>query len=299
MAQAKGGGLANADVGELIKNPKVQIGLIVAAVVIVLGVVGYNMFANRPATPTQVSGAPGMMDPAGADLPAGMAGGPGSAELMPGAGGSGGFDAGAGAGGFGGDGGFGGGAGGTGGGEEIEKSDSPGVGARSNPFAENPELKQVVASVPVVSPDIAPAQDLYGEVRPPQLPKYEAGDDLEGPPIPPMRVSGIVEGRQIAALLQIGAAHIQVTPGMSVPNDNPVYRVERIEKDRVFLSRRWEYGERRGVQRIEVPLQGDPSAQQGFGGGGFPGAGGAGAPGGGGPGSGGFPGGGRRGLNSG
>ena len=172
-------------------------------------------------------------------------------------------------------GGFGGGAPGgagaaAGGLEEIKKLPSPGVPTRENPFKENTELLAVVKSVPQQDPDLAPAHALYNEVMPIRATVNEQGDPLEGPPIPAMRVTGIIEGQQIAALLQIGGAFITAVPGQEIPKDNPTYRVEAVEKDRVILTRRWAFGERKGTQRIEVPLAGDPSQQAGFGGG-FPG----------------------------
>jgi hypothetical protein len=47
-----------------------------------------------------------------------------------------------------------------------------------------------------------------------------------------------------------------VIPGKMIPESNPVYRVERIEQDKVHLTRRWEMGTRKGTQKIEVLVAG-------------------------------------------
>jgi hypothetical protein len=91
-----------------------------------------------------------------------------------------------------------------------------------------------------------------------------------------MRVAGIVQGSdQLSAMIQMGDVFMQVTPGNMIPEGNPVYRVERIEPSKVVLTRRWEMGERTGVQRIEVALANGQSQNQGFGmsGAGYPGGG--------------------------
>jgi hypothetical protein len=161
---------------------------------------------------------------------------------------------------------------------ELRKGPAPAKG--QNPFNPNPELKAVVDSVPDMA-EQAPIPALYDEIGPRKPPIRELGEGLEGPPVPPMRVAGIVEGQQISAIMEIGAAWIQVTPGKMIPEGNPVYRVESVERDKVVLTRRWEIGDQKGVQRIEVALQSRDT------GGAFPGAGGPG----GGPPPGAFPGG--------
>jgi hypothetical protein len=65
---------------------------------------------------------------------------------------------------------------------------------------------------------------------------------------------------------------MQVTPGQMIPASNPIYRVDSIEQDTVRLSRRWEIGSRKGVQRIEVGLSARAASPGGAGvGGGMPG----------------------------
>ncbi len=272
--------LAQMDLSEAIRDRRVQIGLIVVAVIAILATVitlivqnARNTAVTAPGAQSNVSAnpmGPGAMDPMGP----GAAGDPTMRGM-----GAGGLDPGGAM--FGSGGGFGGAGGGTGGAvasiEAIKKAPSPGVPTRDNPFKENSDLLAVVRSVPQRDPDLAPAHALYNEVMPIRATVNEQGDPLEGPPIPAMRVTGIIEGQQIAAMLQIGGAYITAVPGQEIPKDNPTYRVEAVEKDRVTLTRRWAFGDRKGTQRIEVPLAADPSQQAAFGGG-FPG--GAGQPGG-------------------
>jgi hypothetical protein len=122
----------------------------------------------------------------------------------------------------------------------------------------------VIASIP---PDpkqptvMASAHDLYIELNPPKPDVQVAGEGADqGPPIPPMRVTGVVLGNVVSAVLQLGdgnnAQFVNVVPGKMIPEGNPVYRVASIESGTVTLVRRWEEGNRKGVQRIEVTLSG-------------------------------------------
>jgi len=157
---------------------------------------------------------------------------------------------------------------------DAPRTSAPLRPAGANPFKPNNEIRRVIANAALnnlpkpVPPDLTipgPQENLYFELSPPKpASPVEQGEGLAGPPIPAMRVSAIVRGDQITALLQIGEQFVQVTPGIMVPKNNPVYRVERIENERVILVRRWTEGTRKGVQRIEVTLQG--AAQQAGGG---------------------------------
>jgi hypothetical protein len=134
---------------------------------------------------------------------------------------------------------------------------------RKNPFAETGEIKNVLNSIPTIAtPEFtAQAHNLYADElhkpKPPLDPNASEDED-DGPPIPTMRVAGVVYGKQVSATLQIGEQYMQVTPGQMVPASNPIYRVDRIEQEKVYLSRRWEMGSgdnaKKGVQRIEVGL---------------------------------------------
>lgn len=130
----------------------------------------------------------------------------------------------------------------------------PGVSTRSNAFTENKDLRDVIASVQTPPENVAASHSLYAELNPPEARPQISTDDQEGPPPPPMRLVGVIYGSVLSAMLQMGSEYIRIKPGAMIPSENPVYRVERIEPDKVILTRRWEMGNRKGVQRIEVPL---------------------------------------------
>jgi hypothetical protein len=146
-------------------------------------------------------------------------------------------------------------------------------------------LKKSLDSIPIIvnpqpKESVAPELDVYKELYKPKADvKVTSGEDQnDGPPIPAMRVAGVIFGSSAGptATMQIGDQFIQVTPGKMIPEGNPVFRVERIEQEKVVLSRRWEMGSKHGVQRIEVTLAGSAgrAGGAGFAGGGYPGAGG-------------------------
>jgi hypothetical protein len=244
QAQATSGGAG----GSALQNPKVQIAVI-AVGVIALIVVIWMLFFNRPSdagyTPVATAGA------LGGNGPTAMAGMPGapadSGMAAPGA-----------PGGFGAPGAMGmAPAAASQPAEASTKPQSPGVRSRSNPFRPNKDLQEVIDSVPTIDlpPTLAAPHNLFAELYTPKPPEGVSEDEGEGPPVPPMRVAGIIHGNdQLTAMIQMGDVFMTVTPGNMIPEGNPVYRVERIEQDKVFLSRRWELGDRKGVQRIEVAL---------------------------------------------
>lgn len=282
QAQAAGGGEGAQG---LLQNPKVQIGVIAAgaiALIVVIYVLFFSGGGAAPApNPSASSGAP-VGDGA---MPGGAPPGEPGSGLGASAGGPGGGSAP-------------GGAPGVGlapaaptlgaspapGAEgDSAKPVGPGVPVRKNPFRQNKELQAVLDSVPPPPEGpVAMAQmhNIYVEelYKPKPVVLVDDQEDTAGPPIPTMRVAGVVYGRQVSATLQIGQQYIQVTPGQMVPASNPIYRVDSIEQDTVHLSRRWEIGNRKGVQRIEVGLAARAASPGGggFGGapGGYPGSGG-------------------------
>jgi hypothetical protein len=144
---------------------------------------------------------------------------------------------------------------------ETVKPGKPGVPVRSNPFRPNRELVRVLNSIRGYEDvAISPMQPIWAEEL--HTPKPDQGvttDPNDGPANPPMRVSGIVHGdQQIAAIIQIGSEFFSATPGKYLPDqNNPVYRVERIENGGALLTRRWEDGlGKKHTQRIQVPLSG-------------------------------------------
>lgn len=291
--QANAGG-GSSSLPAFLQDTKVQIGVGVVAL-LAIGFLVWNMIGpslGSSAQPAGVDGnVPGMAGAAG-----GPAGYPGSATDLPG---------GAPAGYPGSPGGLNGGlatdsaptAVGTAPKEGAKKAGESGPKPpnRANPFGPNTEIAKVMDSIPKPPEllDYPAQQNIYGELHTPKPPKGASdNDDLDGPPVPPMRLAGIIQGSdRLTAMLQMGSSFMAVHPGQKVPdaNEGP-YRVDTIEPNRIMLSRRWEIGDRKGVQKVEVPLSdGQRTAAVG----GYPGGGAGGYPGGGAPGMpGGYPGGG-------
>lgn len=282
QAQAAGGGGEGAQ--GLLQNPKVQIGVIAGGAIALIVVIFLLFFNNgaspaptpNPGGPAADATPPAVVSPGSAEPGASEGSGAAPAALAPAAPALGATP--------------GGGPAPTGGAAPTEATAAPagpGVPIRKNPFAQNKELQKVLDSIPdpPPPPDVAAqAHNIYVEELYKPKPVTQVGDqeENEGPPIPTMRVAGVVYGRQVSATLQIGQQYMQVTPGQMIPASNPVYRVESIEQDTVHLSRRWEMGSRKGVQRIEVGLSARAATP---GGGAFNGGGAAGYPGAGYPGA--------------
>jgi hypothetical protein len=91
---------------------------------------------------------------------------------------------------------------------------------------------------------------------------------------PPMRMAGVIHGPRVFGILDVAGETRVVRPGETV---GP-YRVERVERQKIVLSRPIGRGKRR---QVDVPLLDNPNAAQQFGQPGGPG----------GPNSGGAPGG--------
>lgn len=263
QAQAAGGGEG---LSGLLQNPKVQIGVIGAGAVALIVVI-YVLFFNKggEAPPPPVPTGPSATAPASPGASPAAAGGPGSpmpsspggntamapAPASPGVPKPP--------------------AGAAAGKEAAPRVASPGVPTRKNPFAPNKEITDVLKSVPPVveaAQPTPPPQDLYSELNPPKPKKsVDTGDEGEGPPVPPMRVAGFVQGAQLSAIMQIGSGtggrFLQALPGGKITYGPYTYKVERLEQDKVVLVNNWEIGDRKGVQRIEVTLSGSAGRSAG------------------------------------
>jgi hypothetical protein len=129
--------------------------------------------------------------------------------------------------------------------------------------AEEPPLIAAVGNTP----------DLYVSRRWQEAAEAQVpGTAPESPDIP-MRMAGVLWGPRVYGLLEVNGEVNSYTPGDTVAS---IYRVERIERDKMILSKRLNNGKRK---RVEVPLSGNPYLQPQ---GGYDptGAGGYGAPGG-------------------
>ncbi len=264
--QAQAAGTADAGKPSILQNPKFLVGLIVAAAVAIIIVIWQLLPKGETVAPPAGPGAgmSGSTAPGGVpeDPSAGVTGaptapgvGPGAAPTpgaapMPGVAPAAAAAA----------------------PDQATTTTAPPPGGRKNPFAPTGELKKVIASIPiVVGPDdpTSPQQDLYAELyKPKPINTVDAGGGMDaggGPPIPPMRVSAILQGAVTSAVLQIDQEFVQATPGKMIPDPavGP-FRVERIETGRVTLTRRWERGRIKGTQRFEVALgDGAPRAAVG------------------------------------
>lgn len=253
-----GGGLQGA-----LQNPKVQIGVIAVGAIAIIIVIYFLFFSDTAqpapapaapegglsaASPGNTPGSPPGGAAAGQPKMAPMGGAPATAAApgAPGAPGQAGAAA-----------------------ADKDTVKGPGVKTRLNPFKETKEVKAVEDSIRIYEPppSIAPPQSIYIDELHKPKPNTKVATDAaqEGePPIPAMRLAGVVYGEKVSATLQIGEAFVQAVPGSMVPPTNPLYHVDRIEQEKVYLSRRWELAGHKGVQHIEVTLAGAPPRAGGF-----------------------------------
>jgi hypothetical protein len=90
---------------------------------------------------------------------------------------------------------------------------------------------------------------------------------------PPMRMAGVIHGPRVFGILEVAGETRVVRPGETV---GP-YRVERVERQKIVLSRPIGKGKRR---QVDVPLLDNPNAAQQYGQPGMPGPNSGGGPGG-------------------
>jgi len=142
---------------------------------------------------------------------------------------------------------------------------------RANPFAFAGDLKAARENYikppppppgpppprPEPPPDSPEHDPIYYELNPPR-PEGAAGstvsEEFPEPPIPRMRVVGILHGNVISAIIEIDGQVITqpLTPGKTVRD----FRVERIEPNKVVLSRRYDAGGKSKQQFIDVVVGG-------------------------------------------
>jgi hypothetical protein len=171
---------------------------------------------------------------------------------------------------------------------QVEKKAGPKPPRRGDPFRHLVEdvdegfqhqFKQQTEE-PAMSDQLAALGVQRPQLYQMMLAEKQAVSDVEGAILgatvdPPMRMAGIIHGPRVFGILDVAGQTQIVRPGQTVG----LYRVERVERERIVLSRPIGGGKRR---QIDVPLQTNPTAQQQVGGPGYPGD----------PNSGGFPGGG-------
>jgi hypothetical protein len=160
----------------------------------------------------------------------------------------------------------------------LDKDVDHGMNYLASEMTREPSMSDQLASLGVQRPQLYQTMRAERELEEFVTDALTGRTDLGDPP---MRMAGIITGRRIFGILEVNGQSQLVRPGQTIGQ----YRVERVEPEKIVLSRPTTGGKRRTV---DVPLlAGNPAFQQQFPGGapgGFPGDPGL-------PGSGGFPGG--------
>jgi len=237
-----------------LQNQKVQIGIIVAGLVVGLGFLLFQIIgSNQPPPEAPVGmgygppGMPGGMPPGGPGGPMGMPGGP-AGSMMPG--GPGGMPGGPGVGGYGSDTASAGGAAGGAAKPAGTKKAGPHPKARKDPF--KTPTDELPEPVPVA--ERLPPMDLYVTSRQEELQRPTPEQYVRDVPDPPMRMAGALWGNRIYGVLEINGQTQVVNPGDHIG----IYRVDRVERDRIILSR----PSRKGRRQVEAQLTGNQALEQ-------------------------------------
>ena len=128
------------------------------------------------------------------------------------------------------------------------KAAGPKPPARKDPFKTPGDL--MPAEVPIAS-QLPVTNNLYVDYRTKELSAPTPEQFIRDTPDPPMRMAGALWGNRGYGVLEINAATQVVNPGDKVG----IYRVERVERDRIVMSRPG----RRGRRRVEALLVGNPA----------------------------------------
>lgn len=233
-----------------LQNKNVQIGIIAVAVLVLL-IFGFKFLMDNNSSPPPeaylgTSGSPygGPGGPPGG-MPGGMPGGyPGGSGGYPG--GSGGYP-GSVAGGYGTDASAGG-APLTGAGKTPTKKAGPRPPARRDPF--KAPTDQIVEPPPI-SASLPASNGLYIDSRIKEINTPSPEQFIRDTPDPPMRMAGALFGNRVYGVLEINGSTQVVNPGDRVG----IYRVERVERDKIVMSRPG----RKGRRLVEAPLAGNPA----------------------------------------
>lgn len=140
---------------------------------------------------------------------------------------------------------------GAAGAQAATKKAGPRPPARKDPFKTPsdlaPEPTPIAASLPATP-------NLYVEERNRALQQPTPEQFAREVPDPPMRMAGALWGNRVYGVLEINGQTQVVNPGDKVG----IYRIERVERDKIVLSR----PARRGRRIVEAPLAGNPALQQ-------------------------------------
>ena len=241
-----------------LQNKNVQIGVIAVAILIALIFLFTQLMGGNSSTPPEAylsTGGP--MGPGGSMAPGGPPGGPPGPPGM-GPGGSG-YPSGTGAPGGSVAGGYGtdtasGGPPLTAGGKVVTKKAGPRPPARVDPF--KAPVDQTVEPRPIS--EFLPANNnLYYDSRVREINTPTADQFVRDTPDPPMRMAGALFGNRVYGVLEINNTQQVVKPGDRI---GTIYRVERVERDKIVLSRPG----RKGRRLVEAPLAGNPALANQF-----------------------------------
>jgi hypothetical protein len=237
-----------------LQNKNVQIGIIALAILVALGFLMKQILGGGEPPPDAMLGTSAGASPYG---PPGGPGGPGGYPGPPGApggypgppGAPGGYPGGPSISGYGSDSAAGTdaltGAAGT---AATAKKAGPKPPTRKDPFQtpvdQRPEPVSVAAQLPTTN-------NLYVDYRQERIMAPTVEQLVRDVPDPPMRMAGALFGNRVYGVLEINGQTQVVNPGDKVG----IYRVERVERDKIVLSRPGPQGRR----RVEAQLAGNPA----------------------------------------
>jgi hypothetical protein len=135
------------------------------------------------------------------------------------------------------------------GGKQTVKKAGPRPPARQDPFKRPAEL----TPEPTPIAEALPPNNMYVNNRIEEISKPTPDQFVRDIPDPPMRMAGALWGNRVYGVLEInGQTHV-VNPGDTIG----IYRVERVERDRIVLSRPGRHGRR----TVEALLAGNPALE--------------------------------------
>lgn len=133
--------------------------------------------------------------------------------------------------------------------KQTVKKAGPRPPARKDPFKTPTEL--VPEPTPIAQ--ALPPNDMYVNSRIEEISKPTPDQFIRDIPDPPMRMAGALWGNRVYGVLEINGQTQVVNPGDKVG----IYRVERVERDRIVLSRPGRHGRR----TVEALLAGNPALE--------------------------------------
>jgi hypothetical protein len=243
-----------------LQNKNVQIGIIAVGILVALGILMRQIIGSGDPPPDaylgpSAGGSPYGGPPGGPGGYPGPPGPPGAPGGYPGPGGPGGYPGGSGlpggpsVSGYGSDSPYGTdaltGAAGT---AAPAKKAGPRPKSRKDPFQTPTDIRP--DPVPIANA-LPPSNDLYVASRREQITAPTAEQLVRDVPDPPMRMAGALFGNRVYGVLDINGQTQVVNPGDKVG----IYRVERVERDKIVLSRPG----RRGRRKVEALLAGNPA----------------------------------------